>query len=88
MMTARAPELQLPWESTSAEDTRYRKILRNLLFAVIAFGLLVPFLPVEELTREKQEELPPHPARVVMEKKVLPPPPPPPKPVEKSGEAG
>ena len=86
MMTAHAPELQLPWESTTAEDTRYRKILRNLLSAVIAFGLLVPFLPVEELTREKQEELPPHLARVVMEKKVLLPPPPPPKPVEKKVE--
>ena len=86
MMMARAPELQLPWESTATDDARYRKILRNLLSAVVAFAILVPFLPVEELTREKQEQLPPHLARVVMEKKVLPPPPPPPKPVEKKVE--
>ena len=81
------PELQLPWESTSREDRRYRVILRNLLCAVIAFGLLVPFLPVEELSREKQEALPPHLARVVLEKKELPPPPPP-KPVERKVEKG
>ena len=86
MMTARAPELLLPWESTDRDDRRYRKILRNLLCAVIAFGILVPWLPVEELTREKQEALPPHLARVVLEKKELPPPPPPPKPVEKKIE--
>lgn len=84
-----APELQLPWESTAAEDARYRKILRNLLSALVAFSLLVPFLPVEELTREKQEALPPHLARVIMEAKELPKPAPvkpKPKPREKPVE--
>lgn len=79
------PELLLPWESSEREDARYRKILRNLLMALLAFGIVMPFLPVEELSREKQEALPPHLARVVLEKKVLPPPPPP-KPVEKKVE--
>ncbi|MEP5764062.1 MAG: AgmX/PglI C-terminal domain-containing protein [Halieaceae bacterium] len=74
-------ELQLPWESSTEEDARFRKILRNLLSALLAFSLLMPFLPVEELSREKQEELPPHLARVVLEKKALPKPVPvPPKP--------
>lgn len=82
MMT---PDLMLPWESSEREDARYRKILRNLLAALLAFGIVMPFLPVEELSREKQETLPPHLARVVLEKKVLPPPPPP-KPVEKKVE--
>lgn len=81
-----APELQLPWESSVREDARYRKILRNLMSALIAFGLLIPWLPVEELSREKQEAVPTHLARVIMEKKVLPKPVPvpvKPKPVEK-----
>jgi len=65
-------ELQLPWESSAEEDARYRKILRNLLSALVAFSLLMPFLPVEELSREKQEALPPHLARVVLEKQQLP----------------
>lgn len=67
-----APELQLPWESSALEDARFRKILRNMLSAFVAFALLIPFLPVEELSREKQEAVPPHLARVIMEKKVLP----------------
>jgi outer membrane biosynthesis protein TonB len=81
-----APELQLPWESSLVDDARYRKILRNLLSAFLAFAILIPWLPVEELSREKQEAVPPHLARVIMEKKVLPKPipvPVKPKPVEK-----
>jgi len=81
-----APELQLPWESTGQEDARFRKILRNALSAFMAFAILIPLLPVEELTREKQETLPPQLARVILEKKELPVPvpvPPKPKPVEK-----
>ena len=31
------PELQLPWDSSAAEDARYRKILRNLLSALLAW---------------------------------------------------
>ena len=80
-----ASELQLPWESTREEDARYRKILRNLLIALLLFSVLMPFLPVEELSREKQEELPPHLARVLLEKQALPEPvpvKPKPKPVE------
>lgn len=88
MMTATrlAPELQLPWESTVEDDTRFRKILRNMLAAFIAFAIMMPFLPIKELTREKQEALPPHLARVILEKKELPKPipvKPKPKPVEK-----
>jgi protein TonB len=65
-------ELQLPWESSTEEDSRYRRILRNMLSAFIAFSLLVPWLPVEELTREQQVAVPPHLARVILEKKELP----------------
>jgi outer membrane biosynthesis protein TonB len=81
-----APELQLPWESSVLEDARFRKILRNMLSAFVAFAILMPFLPVEELSREKQEAVPTHLARVIMEKKELPKPVPvpvKPKPVEK-----
>jgi outer membrane biosynthesis protein TonB len=67
-----APELQLPWESSREEDARYRKILRNALSAFLAFALLLPLLPVEELTREQQAAVPPHLARVILEKKELP----------------
>jgi protein TonB len=65
-------ELQLPWESTGEEDSRYRRILRNMLSAFVAFALLVPWLPVQPLTREQQVAVPPHLARVILEKKELP----------------
>ena len=81
-----APELQLPWESSLREDARYRKILRNMLSALLAFAIVIPLLPVEELSREKQEAVPAHLARVIMERKELPKPVPvpvKPKPVEK-----
>lgn len=65
-------ELQLPWESTGEEDGRYRRILRNMCSAFLAFALVVPWLPVEPLTREQQVAVPPHLARVILEKKELP----------------
>jgi outer membrane biosynthesis protein TonB len=67
-----APELQLPWESTGAEDSRFRRILCNLLALFVALAILVPLLPVRELSREKSEAIPPALARVIVEKKVLP----------------
>ena len=63
---------------------RFRRILRVALLAFAVVALVVPWLPVQELTREKQEELPPQLARVILEEQTLPPPapvePPPPKP--------
>jgi hypothetical protein len=78
-----APELLLPWESTVEEDRRFLKVLRAMLLAFGALAILVPLLPVSELTREKLEEVPPQLAHVVLEEKALPEPvKPPPRPVE------
>ncbi len=82
------PDLDLPWSPLNADDARFNRILRNLFIGFVIFALLMPFLPVEEISREQQEALPPHLARVIMEKKELPkpvvvPPKPKPKPVEK-----
>ena len=66
------PELQMPWESSGEEDSRFRRILRNMLAPFLALAIIVPLLPISEITREKQEEVPPHMARVMLEKQVLP----------------
>ena len=66
------PELQLPWESSAGEDARFRKILRNMLSAFVVFAIIVPLLPLEELSRIEQETPPPHLARVLLEEKELP----------------
>lgn len=69
---ALAPELQLPWESCGEEDARFHKILRNMFLVFVVLATIVPFLPVEELSRMKQEKVPPHLARVLLEQKELP----------------
>ena len=75
MMTG--PELQLPWSATEADDARFIRFVRNGLIALCIVAVIVPFMPVPEISREKKEALPPQLAQVIMEKKELPPPPPP-----------
>ncbi len=82
MMT---PQLQLPWESTVLEDRLFQQVLRFLLIAFAVLSLVVPLLPVTELTREQAEQKPPQLARVILDKKVLPKPEPP-KPVIREPE--
>lgn len=81
-----SPDLVLPWAPVSDNDLRFKRILRNLLIGFLLFAMIVPFLPVDEVSREKQEALPPQLARVIMEKRELAKPipvPPKPKPVKK-----
>lgn len=76
-------DLLLPWSVTDNDDKRFNKLLRNGLIAFIVVAIIVPYLPVEEVTREQQEAIPPQLARIIMEKKQLPPPAPKPKPKPK-----
>jgi protein TonB len=81
-----SPDLVLPWAPASDNDQRFKRILRNLLIGFLLFSLIIPFLPVEEITREKREALPTQLARVIMEKRELEKPipvPPKPTPVKK-----
>ena len=85
-MMITGPDLQLPWSSTEQEDKRFRGILRNSLIVFVLVALVVPWLPVPEITREQREALPPQLARVILEKQELPKPEPikpKPKPKEK-----
>ena len=74
----------LPWTSIPEEDQRLKRNLLVTLVAALVFGLVVPFLPVKEVDKNKVEELPPRLAQLVVEKQK-PKPPPPPK-VEKKKE--
>lgn len=89
------PELQLPWAVSEQDDRRFRALLRNGLIAFVVLSCVVPFLPIQEITREQKETPPPQLARVILEKKQLPKPEPvvqkpkpkpKPKPVEKKVE--
>jgi protein TonB len=66
---------QLPWEMAQEQDDRFRKILKQLALAVLAFCLVAPFLPVPQPDRDEVQELPPRFTRFLLEKPVPPPPP-------------
>ena len=67
--------LRLPWSSSDQEDARFKNILLLVCLGVLVLGLLVPFLRVPEIEREKLEKLPPQLAKILLEKKKQPPPP-------------
>lgn len=69
---------QLPWEMSQEQDDKFRKLLKQVALAVLAFCLVMPWLPVPEKDPNQVEELPPRFARLLLEKTVPPPPPPPP----------
>ncbi|WP_133309064.1 AgmX/PglI C-terminal domain-containing protein [Piscinibacter terrae] len=67
----------LPWSIATADEERYKRVLRTVLAIVILFGLLFRFLNVPPPDRAKPAELPPRIAKLVLENKPVPPPPPP-----------
>lgn len=72
MATLSMPRLNLPQNGLAADDRRFKKITGIVLAIFIATSLVVPFLPVFEIEREKKEEIPPRFAKVLMEKKQPP----------------
>lgn len=75
-----SPSTELPWESSVEEDRRFKRILRGLIVVVILLGLAIPFIPLPEISRDAERELPPQLARVILEEEPPPPPEPEPEP--------
>jgi outer membrane biosynthesis protein TonB len=67
---------QLPWELSQDQDSAFRKLVKQFALAVLAFCIVMPFLPVPEPDPSQIEELPPRFAKLLLEKPVPPPPPP------------
>jgi outer membrane biosynthesis protein TonB len=89
-----APELQLPWESTGAEDRLFAAVVRAALVAFLLVAVVVPLLPVDAIDLQHPEDPPAQLARIELEAQPLPPPPPPepkprpkPKPIEPPPQA-
>jgi TonB family protein len=66
----------LPWLVSQEEKRRFRKIVQWVFGLCLVLALIVPFLPVPEVDREKAETLPPRMAKLVLERKKAKPPPP------------
>jgi TonB family protein len=60
------------------QDDRFRKLVRQVLIATVAFAVVIPLLPVSQPDPDQVDEPPPRFARLLLEKPVPPPPPPPP----------
>ncbi|MDH5230164.1 MAG: AgmX/PglI C-terminal domain-containing protein [Gammaproteobacteria bacterium] len=67
------------WELFQDEETRFVRILKRVVLTFLVLGLIVPWLPVVKQDREKQAEVPPRVAKLLMQKRELPPTPPKPK---------
>jgi TonB family protein len=64
----------LPWTFSEEEERRFRRILRRVLLICILFSLIMPWLPVPKVDRNKEEELPPRLAKLLLERQPAPPP--------------
>ena len=57
--------LSLPWSVSPEDERRFRKILTITLVLTLAFGVVLPLLPVLKKPVEQDVELPPRLARLV-----------------------
>ncbi len=63
---------------TADQDRGFRRLAASLVAATLVLALIIPWVPVPEIDREQQEELPPRLAEIILEKREPEPPPPPP----------
>jgi len=68
-------DFELPWVSSTEEQSRFRSILGVIFSLILLLGIGIPFINLPEIQRAELEQLPPQLARFVMEplKIVVPP---------------
>jgi len=64
---------ELPWALSEDEELRYRKILKRALLFLLLLSIVMPFLPIPQMSREQVEELPPRLAKLLLERQQQPP---------------
>jgi len=75
----------LPWTRLEEDDGRLKKIVTIILALAVVFSVVIPWIPVPEVDKDKVEDLPPRLAQLLLEKQK-PKPKPIPKKVEKPKE--
>jgi TonB family protein len=63
----------LPWTVSKEEEESFRRILKRVLLVCFLFSLIMPWLPVPKVDRNKEEELPPRLAKLLLEREAPPP---------------
>ena len=71
------PMLDLPWDTNTAENKLFTRVLRSSMAVFVVLAIALPLLPLDDISR-KPDVNEPILTRVVLEKKVLPEPEPPP----------
>ncbi len=75
-MTAIAYRLHtLPWTPIPEDEQRYRRIFRDTAIVLLVLGLIIPWLPIPEVLRERPPAVPTRYAKLLLERKAPPPPP-------------
>jgi protein TonB len=75
-MSAVSLTFNMNWGVANDDDARFRRIARNNLLAAVAFGILIPLLPLPEIERPVVEQ-PERLAKLIFEQEIIPPAPPP-----------
>jgi len=82
-MTAYVAAPNLPWSFSVEDENRFRRILRASLVVFLVLGLVMPMLPLSEISKPVAEDLPPRMAKLLLQKQPPPPVPKKPEPVVK-----
>jgi TonB family protein len=69
---------ELPWTAGAGEESRFKKILRTTIGALVVFAIVFSVLPLPQRSPDDVQEIPKRLARLVIERQMPPPPPPPP----------
>ncbi len=72
----------LAWSPSAEDESRFRRILRNVMIVAGLLCLAMIFVPPPTVDRSKPTELPPRLAKLLLEREPTPPPPPVVKPKE------
>ncbi len=69
-------EYELPWTNSSSQERKFRRLLRIVFGAILALGVIWPWIPTMEPDPNDVIEIPPRIAKLLLQEKPLPPPPP------------
>ncbi len=64
---------ELPWNTASADDSRFRRLQRGVVGAVLLLALVVPWLPLPQPDRSQPTVLPTPMAKLLLERQATPP---------------
>ena len=68
-------EYELPWNNSSGQERKYRRLLGQILAVAFVLGVVWPFIPTPEVDPNQIDEIPPRIAKLLLEQKPPPPPP-------------